>query len=140
MMRMSLPTPTLRTVRLRLRPFDDADGNGLVALHTNADVLRYGDAPPWSKCVRAEQFSFGLPADGRGRHRSAAGRGPCRRRGLGSRADQAGVAAAVRADLRPLSPSLPRETPATDLRCLRTTSVMAADGGASSPAAEHAPP
>jgi ribosomal-protein-alanine N-acetyltransferase len=26
MRRMSLPTPTLHTARLRLRPFDDADG------------------------------------------------------------------------------------------------------------------
>jgi RimJ/RimL family protein N-acetyltransferase len=33
---MSLPTPTLHTARLRLRPFNDADANDLFALHTNA--------------------------------------------------------------------------------------------------------
>ncbi len=36
----SLPTPTLHTARLRLRPFDDADGNDLFALHNSAYVLR----------------------------------------------------------------------------------------------------
>src|ERR1700735_4522285 len=40
MTRMALPTPTLCTARLRLRPFDDADANDLFALHSNADVLR----------------------------------------------------------------------------------------------------
>jgi hypothetical protein len=34
MTRMSLPTPTLHTARLRLRPFDDADANDLFALQT----------------------------------------------------------------------------------------------------------
>jgi RimJ/RimL family protein N-acetyltransferase len=34
--------PTLRTARLRLRPFDDADADDLFALHSNACVLRYG--------------------------------------------------------------------------------------------------
>ena len=42
----SLPTPTLHTARLRLRPFDDADANDLFALHSSAYVLRYWDAPP----------------------------------------------------------------------------------------------
>src|SRR5215469_16614529 len=51
-----LPTPTLHTARLRLRPFDDADANDLFALHSNAYVLRYWDAPPWSERVRAERF------------------------------------------------------------------------------------
>lgn len=41
----SLPTPTLHTARLRLRPFDDADANDLFALHSSARVLRYWDAP-----------------------------------------------------------------------------------------------
>ncbi|WP_442934730.1 GNAT family N-acetyltransferase [Micromonospora sp. CPCC 205714] len=54
--RMSLPTPTLHTARLRLRPFDDADANNLFALHSSAYVLRYWDAPPWSDRVRAERF------------------------------------------------------------------------------------
>jgi len=56
MTRMSLPTPTLHTARLRLRPFDDADANDLFALHSSAYVLRYWDAPPWSERVRAERF------------------------------------------------------------------------------------
>src|SRR6266849_3324518 len=53
---MSLPTPTLHTARLRLRPFDDADANDLFALHSSAYVLRYWDSPPWSERVRAERF------------------------------------------------------------------------------------
>jgi len=32
---MSLPVPTLHTVRLRLRPFDDADADDLFALHSS---------------------------------------------------------------------------------------------------------
>jgi [ribosomal protein S5]-alanine N-acetyltransferase len=56
MARMSLPAPTLQTARLRLRPFDDSDANVLLALHSNAYVLRYWDAPPWSERTRAEQF------------------------------------------------------------------------------------
>ena len=56
MTRMSLPTPTLHTARLRLRPFDDADANDLFALHSNAHVLRYWDAPPWSERVRSERL------------------------------------------------------------------------------------
>ena len=56
MTRMSLPTPTLHSARLRLRPFDDADADGLFALHSNARVLRYWDAPAWVDRVRAEGF------------------------------------------------------------------------------------
>ena len=52
----SLPTPTLHTARLRLRPFCDADVDALFALHSSAYVLRYWDAPPWSERVRAERF------------------------------------------------------------------------------------
>lgn len=51
-----LPTPTLRTARLRLRPFVSADADALFALHSRAEVLRYWDAPPWSERVRAECF------------------------------------------------------------------------------------
>jgi ribosomal-protein-alanine N-acetyltransferase len=51
-----LPTPTLHTTRLRLRPFTDADGDALFALHSNAHVLRYWDSPPWSERARAERF------------------------------------------------------------------------------------
>jgi [ribosomal protein S5]-alanine N-acetyltransferase len=56
MAHMSLPAPTLHTSRLRLRPFDDSDVNALFALHSNARVLRYWDAPPWSEPLRAERF------------------------------------------------------------------------------------
>jgi ribosomal-protein-alanine N-acetyltransferase len=54
--RMSLPTPTLNSDRLRLRPFTDADAGALYALHSNAHVLRYWDSPPWSEPARAERF------------------------------------------------------------------------------------
>jgi RimJ/RimL family protein N-acetyltransferase len=53
---MSLSTPTLHTARLRLRPFNDSDANALFALHSNATVLRYWDAPLWSERLRAERF------------------------------------------------------------------------------------
>ena len=56
MTRVSLPTPTLHTARLRLRPFDDADAHDLFALHSNAHVLRYWDSPPWRDRARAAQF------------------------------------------------------------------------------------
>ena len=56
MARVSLPTPTLPTARLRLRPFTDADADSLFALHSNSYVLRYWDAPPWSEPERAERF------------------------------------------------------------------------------------
>ena len=56
MTRMMLPSPTLQTARLRLRPFDDADANGLFALQSNAYVLRYWDAPPWRERGRAQSF------------------------------------------------------------------------------------
>ena len=56
MARMPLPTPTLHTPRLRLRPFSDADAGSLFALHSNAHVLRYWDSPPWSDPARAERF------------------------------------------------------------------------------------
>jgi len=41
---MSLPSPTLHTARLRLRPFNDSDVDALFALHSSAYVLRYWDA------------------------------------------------------------------------------------------------
>jgi len=56
---MSLPTPTLHTARLRLRPFDETDADDLFALQSNAFVLRYWDAPPWTERVRAERFITG---------------------------------------------------------------------------------
>ena len=56
MARMSLPTPTLHTARLRLRPVTSADADALFALHSSAYVLRYWDAPPWSERARAGRF------------------------------------------------------------------------------------
>jgi RimJ/RimL family protein N-acetyltransferase len=53
---MSLPTPTLNTARLRLRPFTDGDADALFALHSSPTVLRYWDAPPWRERVCAERF------------------------------------------------------------------------------------
>lgn len=53
---MRLPTPTLHTARLRLRPFADADANALFTLHSSAHVLRYWDSPPWSTRERADRF------------------------------------------------------------------------------------
>jgi RimJ/RimL family protein N-acetyltransferase len=53
---MSLPTPTLSTARLRLRPFADDDAGPLFALHSSAYVLRYWDTPPWTEPGRAERF------------------------------------------------------------------------------------
>ncbi len=53
---MALPAPTLRTARLRLRPFDDTDADDLFTLHSSAYVLRYWDAPPWSEPGRAGRF------------------------------------------------------------------------------------
>ena len=53
---MSLPTPTLHTTHLRLRPFTDADADALFAMHSNAYVLRYWDSPPWTDPERAQRF------------------------------------------------------------------------------------
>jgi RimJ/RimL family protein N-acetyltransferase len=53
---MSLPTPTLQTDRLRLRPFTNADGDAIFALQSNSRVLRYWDSPPWTERDRAERF------------------------------------------------------------------------------------
>ena len=51
-----LPTPTLVTDRLRLRPFADSDAETLWALHSDAHVLRYWDSRPWREPARAERF------------------------------------------------------------------------------------
>lgn len=51
-----LPTPSLNTARLRLRPFEDADVDSLFTLHTNPNVLRYWDSPAWKERSRGEKF------------------------------------------------------------------------------------
>lgn len=51
-----LATPVLATPRLRLRPVTDADALALVALHSDAHVLRYWDAPPWRDPANAQRF------------------------------------------------------------------------------------
>lgn len=51
-----LPTPTLHTERLVLRPFEDSDADDLFSLLTDARVLRYWDEPAWTDRVRATQF------------------------------------------------------------------------------------
>ena len=56
MMQNALPTPTLHTARLRLRPFTDADADAIFALHSNRRVLRYWDAPPWKQRAQADRF------------------------------------------------------------------------------------
>ena len=53
---MELPTPTLHTDRLRLRPVGEGDADALWALHSDAHVLRYWDSPPWTDPVRAQRF------------------------------------------------------------------------------------
>ncbi|TQL69834.1 RimJ/RimL family protein N-acetyltransferase [Nocardioides albertanoniae] len=66
---MSLPTPTLITARLRLRPFLDSDVEELFALQSDAEVLRYWDSPPWTERSRADRFiarSHEMAAEGSG--------------------------------------------------------------------------
>lgn len=53
---MPLPTPTLHTPRLLLRPFTEADTDALFALQSNRHVLRYWDSPPWTERARAALF------------------------------------------------------------------------------------
>jgi RimJ/RimL family protein N-acetyltransferase len=43
---MPLPTPTLHTARLLLRPFTPTDTDAIFALQSNPRVLRYWDSPP----------------------------------------------------------------------------------------------
>ncbi|WP_235950304.1 GNAT family N-acetyltransferase [Phycicoccus flavus] len=56
---MPIPTPTLETDRLRLRPFADDDTDDLYALMSDREVLRYWDAPPWTDPDRAARFVQG---------------------------------------------------------------------------------
>ena len=75
-----LPTPTLHTARLMLRPFTDADKGDIFALHSSPRVMRYWDSPPWSERARAERFIYSLHAGGaRGQRRGLAHRAHGRR-------------------------------------------------------------
>ena len=56
---MRLPTPTLRTARLLLRPVVAEDAGALFSMHANPHVLRFWDAPPWSERERAQRFVAG---------------------------------------------------------------------------------
>jgi RimJ/RimL family protein N-acetyltransferase len=53
---MPLPTPTLKTDRLLLRPFAETDTDTLFALQSSSRVLRYWDSPPWKERAQAERF------------------------------------------------------------------------------------
>jgi [ribosomal protein S5]-alanine N-acetyltransferase len=53
---MLLPTPTLHTARLLLRPFTEADTDAIFSLLSNPRVLRYWDAPPWKDWAQADRF------------------------------------------------------------------------------------
>jgi [ribosomal protein S5]-alanine N-acetyltransferase len=53
---MPLPTPTLRTDRLLLRPFAESDEEAIWALQSDANVARYWDSPPWRERERAGRF------------------------------------------------------------------------------------
>lgn len=53
---MPLPTPSLQTARLRLRPFVEQDADALYALQSNPRVMRYWDAPPWTERSRVQAF------------------------------------------------------------------------------------
>jgi RimJ/RimL family protein N-acetyltransferase len=53
---MPLTTPTLRTERLLLRPFDEGDRDDIYALQSDAHVLRFWDSPPWTEPERADRF------------------------------------------------------------------------------------
>ena len=53
---MPLPTPTLRSARLHLRPFTPADTDAIFAIFSNPRVMRYWDSPPWKERAQAERF------------------------------------------------------------------------------------
>jgi ribosomal-protein-alanine N-acetyltransferase len=53
---MALPTPTLRSARLTLRPFTPDDTDAIFAVLGNPRVMRYWDSPPWKERAQAERF------------------------------------------------------------------------------------
>ena len=56
MTQVSIETPSITTDRLVLRPFRASDAASLFLLHSNAEVLRYWDSPPWTSPERAQTF------------------------------------------------------------------------------------
>jgi RimJ/RimL family protein N-acetyltransferase len=56
---VSLPTPTIETARLRLRPVRPDDDEDLWALHGDPEVLRFWDEPVWEAPSRADGFVEG---------------------------------------------------------------------------------
>lgn len=53
---MSVSTPSLRTERLRLRPFTAADGDDIYGLQSDPVVLQYWDSPPWTDRASIARF------------------------------------------------------------------------------------
>ena len=53
---MTIPTPTLRTHRLLLRPFTQTDTDAIFAVFSNPRVMRYWDSPAWKERAQAERF------------------------------------------------------------------------------------
>lgn len=53
---VALPTPTLTTARLVLRPFTDDDCDAVFRLHASAPVMRYWDSSPWTELAQARRF------------------------------------------------------------------------------------
>jgi len=58
-MRMPLPTPTLKTDRLLLRPFSAKDLESIFALQSSPHILRYWDSPAWKERSQAQLFLEG---------------------------------------------------------------------------------
>jgi ribosomal-protein-alanine N-acetyltransferase len=59
----------LRTARLLLRPFTEADTDAIFAVMSNPRVMRYWDSPPWKERAQAERFierSRRMEQDGEG--------------------------------------------------------------------------
>jgi [ribosomal protein S5]-alanine N-acetyltransferase len=53
---MSLPCPELRTARLLLRPFIEADTDAMFAVLSDPRVVHYWDAPAWTERAQAVRF------------------------------------------------------------------------------------
>lgn len=46
----------IRTPRLNLRPYRDADADALFAIFSDPKVMRYGSSPPWQSVERAREI------------------------------------------------------------------------------------